>query len=157
MIGVSVLEIAHLEADGFPDAQAGVIDQGQDRMQARLMHRFEDGGDLLSGQDQRQGVRRGDAQILEHGPVQAEFEMFAKEGAQGAFGHFHGRAAELLILAQEEEVTAQIVLGGGGGITLEMIGKPADIADVFLFGGLAIIFELDKVRELCDGCVGRDG
>jgi hypothetical protein len=52
------------------------------------------------------------------------------------------------MLPQEEVVTAQVILGGGGGIALEVIGKPEEVADIFLFGGLTVIFELDKLGEL---------
>jgi hypothetical protein len=84
--------------------------------------------------------------------------MLTIERAQGTFGQLYGpRAAELFVLAQEEVVTAQFVLGGAGGNVLEVIGKPPHVANAFLFGGLTTIFELDKVREPCDGWRRRDG
>ena len=57
-------------------------------------------------------------------------------------------------LAQEQEVTAKLILGEGEGITAEMFGALADVADVFLFGGRAEVFEIDKLLKLCDGWIG---
>ena len=58
------------------------------------------------------------------------------------------------MLTQEEVILAQLVLGGAGGIAFKVIGKAQKVTDVFLLGGLTIIFELDKLRELCDGGIG---
>jgi hypothetical protein len=52
------------------------------------------------------------------------------------------------MLPQEQIIAAEVVLRSGGGIALEVIGKPEEVADVFLFGGLTVIFELDKLGEL---------
>ena len=53
-----------------------------------------------------------------------------------------------LVLAQEQEVLALLVFGERGRVALEMFGQLADIADVFLFGRCAVVFEFDKLLEL---------
>ena len=37
----------------------------------------------------------------------------------------------MLVLAEEQEVLAELVLGERGGITLAMLGEFADVTDVF--------------------------
>jgi hypothetical protein len=55
------------------------------------------------------------------------------------------------VLAQKQEVLAQLILGERGRIAAEMIRQAADIADVFLACGRLEVFEFDKLLELCDG------
>jgi hypothetical protein len=40
----------------------------------------------------------------------------------------------VLVLAQEQEVLANLVLGEGGRVALEMLGQFADIPDVLFLG-----------------------
>src|ERR1043166_554941 len=105
---------------------------------------------LRAPSNQGQYLRWHDAHLLEDPPA-GDLQAVAEEGAQGATGQLHGRAAELLLLAQEQKVGAQLILSEGGRIAVVMLAELAHVADVFVLGGLAIIFELDKVRELCDG------
>ena len=149
-------QIADLNPHRFTDAQAGVIDEAQRGAIARLLHRSEQRGHLFARQYQRQGLRRRDAHLLEDRPA-GDVEAVTEETAQGAPGELHGRAAELLLLAQEQEVSAQLILGQRGRVALVMLAQLAYVTDVFVLGGLAIIFELDKVRELCQGWISRDG
>ena len=51
------------------------------------------------------------------------------------------------MLAQEQEVLAQLVLGERGRVALKVFGQLADIADVLLFGGGSVVFEFDKLLE----------
>lgn len=152
MIGVGVLEVAHFHAHGFAHAQAGVVDEGQHHFQPRQAHRRQHGGHLLAVQHQRQGLRRGDAQLLEHRPA-LDPEQLAVETAQGALGHLHGRAAKVLLLPQEQVIAAHLVFRGAGRIPLQVIGETPEITNVLLFGGGPVIFELDKVGEFCDGWI----
>lgn len=62
----------------------------------------------------------------------------------------------MLVLAQEQEIGAHLVLGECGRITLKMLGQFADVAHVFFLGGGPIIFEFDKLLEFCDGGVVRN-
>ena len=93
------------------------------------------GGDLCAGEHQGQGLGRDEANLLEDGPA-LDPQAFAEEGTQGAPGHLHGGAAELLVLAQEEVVGADLILGESGRIALVVFAQLADVADVFLFGPL---------------------
>ena len=70
----------------------------------------------------------------------------------GAIGFcpLHGGGLVALVLTQEQEVLAQLVLAQSGRVALEMLGELADITDVLLFGGSAKIFELDVLLELGD-------
>ena len=54
------------------------------------------------------------------------------------------------MLAQEQEVLAQVVLGERGRIALEMLGQFADMPDVLFLGRLPVIFKLDELLELSD-------
>ena len=151
VIRLRVPQVADLDAHRLADAQAGVIDERERGAVARCAHGAQQGGDLLPREDQRESLGRGNADLLEHGPVGGDAQAVAEEAAQGAAGQLHGRAAEALLLAQEEEVSAELILGQRGGVGPVVFGQLADVADVFVPGGLAVIFELDKVGELCDG------
>ena len=54
----------------------------------------------------------------------------------------------MLVLAQEQEVFPELILAESGRVALEVLGQLADIADVFLFGRCAVVFEFDKLLEL---------
>ena len=60
----------------------------------------------------------------------------------------------VLVLAQEEEVLADLIFAECGWIALKMLGQLAHITDVFLFSWLAIIFKLDELLELGDRWMG---
>jgi hypothetical protein len=60
------------------------------------------------------------------------------------------RAAELLLLAQKEKGGAKLLLSEAERIARVMFIGLAHVADVLVLGGRAIIFELDKGRELCE-------
>jgi len=50
------------------------------------------------------------------------------------------------VLAQEQEVLANLVLGEVAG-RLEVLGQFADIPDVLFLGRLAVIFKLDELLD----------
>ncbi len=54
------------------------------------------------------------------------------------------------MLAQEDEVLAQLVLGQGGRVALEVFSQLANIAHILFFGRLAEIFKLDVLLEFSD-------
>ncbi|HVT97463.1 MAG TPA: hypothetical protein VHE33_08140, partial [Acidobacteriaceae bacterium] len=54
------------------------------------------------------------------------------------------------MLAQEDEVLAELILRQGGRVALKVFGELADVTDVFLFGRLAEIFKLDVLLEFGD-------
>jgi hypothetical protein len=67
----------------------------------------------------------------------------------------HGGASELFVLAQEEEVLADLVVSQGGRVALNVIGQPADHPHLLLFGRRAVIFEFDKLSVLLDRGIGK--
>lgn len=155
-----VAQVTQFDAHGLADAQAGVVDEGERGAVTRLARGAEQRGDLRAVEHQRQGLGRGDADLLEDGPAGGEAVAVAEEAAEGAAGELHGGAAVALLLAEIQEVRAKLVLGQGGGVGALVFGQLAHVADVFVLGGLAVIpvawrsftrFELDKVGELCDG------
>jgi len=56
----------------------------------------------------------------------------------------------VLVLAQEQEVLAELVLGERSRVALEVLGQLADIPDVLFLGRLPVIFKLDELLELSD-------
>jgi hypothetical protein len=56
----------------------------------------------------------------------------------------------MLVLAQEQEVLAKLILGQGGRVALEVLGQFADIPDLLFLGRLTVIFKLDKLLEFGD-------
>jgi hypothetical protein len=54
------------------------------------------------------------------------------------------------MLAEKEEILANLTFGKRSGIALNMLGQLSDIPDIFLFGGRPIIFKLDELLELRD-------
>ena len=146
---VRVPEVAPLDAHRLAHAQPGVIDQAEHGAVTRQLHRAQQRGDLFAGEHQRQATAAGRCAPPRR-PSSPRCGDSRGRSAEGTAGELHGRAAELLLLAEEEEVGAELVLGERGRVALVMVGEPADVADVFLFGGVAKIFELDKRGELDD-------
>ncbi len=134
-------------AGGFADAQAAVVHETQAGAEARFAHRRQDSLDLRAGEDHGQNLRFGDAHLPEDGPA-ADLEALDKEAEQRVFGHLHGAAGVVLVLAQEQEGRAELVLGEGGRVALEVLGQFADIPDVLFLGRLAVIFKLDELLEI---------
>jgi hypothetical protein len=60
----------------------------------------------------------------------------------------------MLVLAQEQEVLADLILRERSRVALEMLGQLAHIPDVLFLGRLAIIFKLDELLELGDRGIG---
>ena len=110
-----------------------MIDQLQARAQPRLAHRVEDGGDFLAREHHRQDEGFGDAHFLENRPAGALMAI-DEEAAQGKLGRLHGTAGVVLVLAQEQEVRAQLILAERERIALEVFGEFAHVANVFLPG-----------------------
>ncbi|HXI71039.1 MAG TPA: hypothetical protein VNN22_11855 [Verrucomicrobiae bacterium] len=77
MFGVRVAQIAPLNPHRFAHAQPGVVDQAQHGAITRELHGPEQGGDLFASEHQRQGLRRRNAEFLEHRPGQAQLEVLA--------------------------------------------------------------------------------
>ena len=129
-----------------------MIDERHADAQSRLAHGQEHLLDILTRQHDGQLERLLNLQVLEHGPA-LDLVAIDEEGAQGIAGGLHGAVGVELDLAQEQEVLADLVLGEGERVALEMVGAAAHVADVFLAGGRAVIFEFDKLLEFCDGWV----
>ena len=56
----------------------------------------------------------------------------------------------MLVLAQKQEVLAQLIFGEGSRVALEMLSKFSDVADILFLGRLTKIFKLDVLLELSD-------
>src|SRR5690606_25876680 len=87
-----------------------------------------------------------DDQFGKHFPIRVA-EMVAEEELKGRLADGHGRAGELLLLTQEQEIRTKLVFGKRGRVAVEMIGQSADVTDIFLFGGRFEIFEFDKLAK----------
>ena len=140
------INVGDFDLHGFADAQAAVINQAQTDPEAGLTQEPEGMLHLLAGEDQRQGRAPPDDQFGKDLPVAAQ--MFAKEELKRGLADGHGRAGEVLVLAQEQEVLAQLIFRQRGRVALEMIGQAADITHIFLAGGRLEVFEFDKFAEL---------
>ena len=53
----------------------------------------------------------------------------------------------MLLLAQKQEVGADLVFGQRDRVRVEVLGALANLADVFLLGGRSKVFEFDKLLE----------
>src|SRR5439155_5711574 len=60
------------------------------------------------------------------------------------------RGLIVLVLAQKQEVLAQLIFGEGGRVALEMFGQFSDIPDILFLSRLTEIFKLDVLLELSD-------
>ena len=143
------MDIFDLDADGFPDAQTAVVHETQAGAEARLAHGGQDALDLRAGQHHGQHLRLGDAHFPEDGPA-GDLEALDVEAEQRVFGHLHRAAGVVLVLAQEQEILPELILGEGGRVALEMLGQLAHIPDVLFLGRLPVIFKLDELLELRD-------
>ena len=56
----------------------------------------------------------------------------------------------MFVLAQKQEVLAQLIFGEGGRVALEMFGQFSDIPDILFLSRLTEIFKLDVLLELSD-------
>ena len=72
------------------------------------------------------------------------------DALEARLGRLHGGVLVMLVLAEEQEVLPNLVLGERGRVALEMLGELADVADVLFFCGRPIIFKLDELLELGD-------
>ena len=150
----AAVQVGDFDENGLAHAQAAMIHEAQAGAEAGLAHGLEQGLHLGPGQDHGQDLRFGDADFPKHGPA-GDLEALHVEAPQRILGRLHGAALVVLVLAQEQEVLAHLVLGEGGRITLDVLGQLAHVAHVFFLGRLAVIFEFDKLLEFCDGGVVR--
>lgn len=97
------------------------------------------------------GPLGGDADVGEDGPVGAEAVAVAGEAAERAACELQGEGAVAFLPAAEQEVGAELILGEGNGVSGVGLDQLAHVVDVFVLGGLAVVFELDKSGELCEG------
>src|SRR5208282_1372723 len=137
--GGLAVDVTDFDGHGFTYAQAAVIHQPERGAEARLAQSARKGLHLLAGQHDGQVLRLGDAQLFEHSPT-LDLDAVFVEAAQSELGRFHGAVLVMFVLAQEQEVLANLALGERGRVALEMLGQLADVADVLLFGGRPIIF-----------------
>ena len=121
------MNVADLDGEGFADAQAAVIHEAQGGAKAGLDDGLEEGLDFSAGQDGGQDLGFGDADFLEHGPT-LDLDAVQKEGQEGILGGLHRGGLVVLVLAQKENVLADLVFGEDGRIALEMLGQLTDLA-----------------------------
>jgi hypothetical protein len=139
--------VRDLDGNRFTHAQTTMVHQSEDGAKARFAHRTQQGLDFGASQNDGQHFGFGDAHFLEHS-LAGDLDAIQIEGQQRVLGCLHGSGLVVLVLAQEQEVLAQLVFGERGRVALEVLGQLADIADVFLFGGRPVVFEFDKLLEL---------
>ena len=91
----------------------------------------------------------GDAHLPEDRPA-GDLEALDIKAQQGVFGHLHGAAGIVFVLAQKDEILPELVLGERGRVALEVLGQLADVTYILLLSGLTIIFKLDELLEFDD-------
>jgi len=96
----------------------------------------------------------GDAQLAKDGPA-SDLEALDIEAEQSVFSHLHGAAGVMLVLAQEQEVLAQLIFGERGRVALKVLGEFANIPHVLFLGRLTVIFKLDELLEFGDRGIVR--
>ena len=69
--------------------------------------------EIISNRGTAPAWRRGDEDLREDRPA-GDVQSVAEESAERTAGELHGRAPKLFLLAHEQEVGAQLVLGEGG-------------------------------------------
>ena len=102
-------------------------DQAQTGLETHFPQRGQQGGDFLAGEDHGQGLVFDDADFFKDRPGLAELEAVAEEATEGKLGDLHGAGGVTLVLAQEQEVLAELILGERGWIALEMLGQFAHV------------------------------
>ena len=133
----------------YKHAQPALIDQPQTRRKARLAQAAQHARHLVAAQHKRQRLRAANLDFGKHRPVVA-VQTLAEKAAQTGPRQIHRAAAVMLVLAQEQEVLAQLVLGERGRVTLKVLGQLDEVADVFLLGLGPVVFEFDNRLELLD-------
>jgi hypothetical protein len=136
-------------AGSFAHAQAAVVHQAQAGTEARFAHGGQNALDLSTGQDDGQHLGLSNAQLAKDGPA-SDLEALDKKAEQRIFGHLHGAAGVTFVLAQEQEVLAQLVFGERGRVALKVLSELTDIPDVLFLGRLTVIFKLDVLLEFGD-------
>ena len=137
--GFFAVEVPDFDGHRFPHAQAAMIHQPQAGPEPRLAHDRQQRLHLGAPQHDGQHFRLGNADFLEDRPA-LHLDAVQIEGPQGILGRLHRAVFVMLVLAQEEEVLADLVLGERGRVALEMFGEFADVPDILLFGGRPVIF-----------------
>ncbi len=140
------INVAHLEAQAFAQAQAAGVKGDQGHAMIQGVNLLEDLARLLGGQDDREFVVRVGADQLDLGwPGTAE--RFFPEELDGANGLGGGLAGDLFLALEEDEVLAELLGGDVLRRFIEMFGELADAGPVGLLGALADRQEPEIVGE----------
>src|SRR3954469_13158493 len=106
--GASAIDIRRAKPDRFANAQAAVMDQGENGPEAALANRTEQAPGLFTGQHDRQRVIAPDLELLPELPVALE-EVLIKQ-PQGNHCLVERGGSQLLLVAPEDQVIKDLPL-----------------------------------------------
>ena len=131
------VDVGRLEAQAFAEAQAERVDGAEGHPADGVLDGGEQRAHFRGAEHGGQHARLVDAKQLEHRPVATE-GMGAEE-AQGADGDVDARWRLLLLLAQEQEVGAHVLLGQLGRLGFRPVEKEPGGELVAALGARAVV------------------
>jgi len=115
-----VFEIRNLDADRFTDPEAAVINQAKRDAKAFFLQSPQDFRHFLTAQNNGQSFGPTDDQFGENLPIGFP-KLLHKETVEGGFDDGHAGAGEFFVLAQEQEITPDLIFGQVRRITPVML------------------------------------
>lgn len=141
------VDVLGLDGKSLTDAQAALIQDGEERPIAPVAESPQQQGHLITGQHVGKRLFTLDVDLFPDVPV--EPEVVAVKGAQTADGLIDGGGRELAVVLDVDEEVEHALRWGCGEIDLdEIFRKLADPAVITVAGFLGDAFELDEAGEV---------
>jgi hypothetical protein len=105
----------------------------------------EEVADLVFGEDGGKGLAVLDLDVTKDAPLWGDTQVIMIEDTQSDLGLIHGRRPVVLLLAEEDKVIADLILRKRGRISVEMLGKHANVRDIGSDCARGIVSKLDKL------------
>ena len=114
-------------------------------METRLGKLREKESDIVFGEDGGESLTVPDLDVTKDAPLRGDAKMIVEEDPQGDLGLIHGGGLVVLLLAEEDEVVADLRLGKGAWIGVEVFAEHTNVRDIGIDGTGSVVTKLDKL------------
>lgn len=141
------IDVLGLDGKSLADAQAALIQDGEEGTVAAIVECPQQQGDFIAGQDMGKWLLTLDVNLFPDIPV--ETEVVAVKGAQAADGLVDGSGRELAVVLDVDEEVEHASRRNCGEIQFGKVFRElADPAVITVAGFLGDAFELDEAGEV---------
>lgn len=105
----------------------------------------EQEADLVFGENDRERLAVLDLNVAEDAPLRRDAEVIVEEDTQSHLGLVHGGRLVVFLLAEEDEVVADLAFGEGARIGLEVLAEHANVGEVGIDRARSVVPKLDKL------------